>query len=235
MSVPLEHDSKRTRSSGPSDGNMLKKIRAEPTFSKCSTVEKVLKGDDPSTMSQVMTIIRAAPACGTEGDNVRPQGGGVHAEPQGRCCDPAKGLNERVKHPFGGTQNKELENDLAMTLLTNSTVRMIHVTYDSHSKYGLKFIRKPSNEEVYNVKRHLIHVINKCGKKKNYNSDNPTLTAAINSQDVHEWIETINAEYNNLGIEDTWNAVMDLPPGISWIPSHMVLLHQRYATGEINK
>jgi hypothetical protein len=52
VSSPLEHISKRTRSSGPCDGNMLKKIRAEI----------VLKGDDPSTMSQVMTIIRAAPA-----------------------------------------------------------------------------------------------------------------------------------------------------------------------------
>jgi hypothetical protein len=34
----------------------------------------------------------------------------------------------------------------------------------------------------------LKHVINKCGKKKNYNADNPTLNAALNSQEADSWI-----------------------------------------------
>ena len=186
---PVEHISKRTRSSGPCDGNMLKKIRAETMFTKCSTMEKVLKGDDPSTMSQELIIIRAAPMCGTEGDYVGLQGGGVHAEPQSRyCSDPVKDPSGRVKQTLGSTRSNELDKDLARTILTESTVRMVHVEENPHSKYGIKFIRLPTKEEIYNVKRHLKHVINKCGKKKNYNADNPTLNAALNSQEADSWI-----------------------------------------------
>ena len=78
-------------------------------------------------------------------------------------------------------------------------------------------------------------MINKVGNRKHYNPDNPTLNAALQSQDADKWLEAINTEYKNLGVENTWEAVLALPPGKPWIPSHMVLVRQRYATGEIKK
>ena len=72
---------------------------------------------------------------------------------------------------------------------------MVHVTDNSHSKYGLTFVKIPSKEEMYNVMRHLIYVNNICGERKNYNLDNPTLTIELNSQDVDLWLDAINTEY----------------------------------------
>ncbi len=75
----------------------------------------------------------------------------------------------------------------------------------------------------------------KTSKRKNYNPDSPGLKAALNSDDYDEWVNAINVEYKTLGLENTWEAVVVLPKGKPWVPSHMVLVRQRYADGSIKK
>ena len=87
------------------------------------------------------------------------------------------------------------------------------------------------------LKQHLKSVINKASKNKDkkYNPDNPSLIAALKSQDVDAWIKAINAEYEQHGLENTWDAVAYLPKDKPWVPSHLILVRQRLATGEIKK
>jgi hypothetical protein len=106
---------------------------------------------------------------------------------------------------------------------------------DERSEYGIKFARQPLQEEKDSVRHELSMAAKKTKNHKNYNPDSPGLTAALNSDDCDEWIKAINIEYATLELEETWEAVVVLPEGKPWVPSHMVLVRQRYANGDIKK
>ena len=42
---------------------------------------------------------------------------------------------------------------------------------------------------------------------------------------------TIDAETKQMKAEDVYEAVTTIPYGKSWVPSHMILIRQRYADG----
>ena len=113
-------------------------------------------------------------------------------------------------------------------------VRQVHMP-EENAEYGIKFVRNPSRAEKESVRAELIRAAKKTKKHKGYNADSPGLTAAMNSTDSDEWIKAINLEYKTLGLENTWEAVLVVPEGKPWIPSHMVLVRQRYANGDIKK
>jgi hypothetical protein len=118
--------------------------------------------------------------------------------------------------------------------LMSNTVRRVHLT-DPAASYGIQFIEKPTQEEISTVRRTLVEQSKEFSKVKDYNADSPSLLKALQSQDADEWTAAINLEYATLGIEKTWEAVLSIPDGKSWIPSHMVLVRQRYADGSIKK
>jgi hypothetical protein len=118
--------------------------------------------------------------------------------------------------------------------LMRDTVRRVHLT-DPTASYGIQFIEKSTQEEIGTVRRTLIDQSKEFSKIKDYNADSPSLSKALQSQDADEWTAAINLEYATLGIEKTWEAVLTIPDGKSWIPSHMVLVRQRYADGSIKK
>ena len=114
------------------------------------------------------------------------------------------------------------------------SVRKVHMP-DEHQEYGIKFVRSPLEEEKESVRYELRKAAKKTGRRHVYNADSPGLTAALNSDEADEWTKAINDEYKNLGLENTWEAVLVLPEGKPWVPSHMVLVRQKFATGEIKK
>ena len=114
------------------------------------------------------------------------------------------------------------------------SVRRVHMP-DEHQEYGIKFVRSPLEEEKESVRYELRKAAKKTGRRHVYNADSPGLTAALNSDEADEWTKAINDEYKNLGLENTWEAVLVLPEGKPWVPSHMVLVRQKFATGEIKK
>jgi hypothetical protein len=113
-------------------------------------------------------------------------------------------------------------------------IRQVHLP-DETAEYGIHFVRQPLKEEKESVREELKRAAKKIKRSKPYNADSPGLLAALNSTDSDEWIKAINTEYETLGLEKTWEAVMVLPEGKPWIPSHMVLVRQKYANGDIKK
>jgi hypothetical protein len=118
--------------------------------------------------------------------------------------------------------------------LLRDTVRRVHLT-DPAASYGIQFIEKPTQGEISTVRRILVEQSKEFSKVKDYNADSPSLSKALQSQDADEWTAAINLEYATLGIEKTWEAVLSIPDGKSWIPSHMLLVRQRYEDGSIKK
>ena len=115
-----------------------------------------------------------------------------------------------------------------------SSIRQVHMP-DETKEYGIKFVRAPLAEEKESVREELKRAAKKTKKHKSYNADSPGLTAALRSTDSDEWVKAINTEYQTLGLENTWEAVLVLPEGKPWIPSHMVLVRQKFANGDIKK
>ncbi len=115
-----------------------------------------------------------------------------------------------------------------------SRIRQVHMP-DETSEYGIHFVRRPLEEEKEGVREELKRAARKTKKHKGYNADSPGLQVAMNSTDSDQWIKAINTEYETLGLENTWEAVLVLPEGKPWIASHMVLVRQRYADGSIKK
>lgn len=115
-------------------------------------------------------------------------------------------------------------------------VRQVHLT-DSTAHYGIQFVEKPTEEEIKTVRLTLVEQAQESNKErnKNYKADSPSLTKALQSQDADEWTKAINLEYATLNMEHTWEAVLSIPDGKPWIPSHMVLVRQRFSDGSIKK
>jgi Reverse transcriptase (RNA-dependent DNA polymerase) len=97
-------------------------------------------------------------------------------------------------------------------IVTASTVRIIHVP-------SLNIVKTHGNKT----------------KQINHGTDNPTLNNALKSQDADKWVDAIDAEYHQLEQQHTWEAVSHIPYGMPLVPSHLVLVKQRYATGEVKK
>ena len=66
-------------------------------------------------------------------------------------------------------------------------------------------------------------------------SDNRNLSQALLSSYADDWIKAINAEIEQIGAEEVYEAVLTIPYGKPWVPSHMILMRQRYADGSIKK
>jgi hypothetical protein len=138
---------------------------------------------------------------------------------------------EREINPNSSLNNYSLDNQEQMM---EGRIRQVHMPEET-AEYGIKFVRNPSEEEQESVKSELRRAAVKTKKHKSYNADSPGLTAALRSTDSDEWVKAINIEYETLGLENTWEAVLVLPEGKPWIPSHMVLVRQKYANGDIKK
>lgn len=145
--------------------------------------------------------------------------------------EPLSGSNPTYNHSLTDLFCSTSSNQA--TLLGGS-VRQVHIP-DEREVYGIKFVRQPLEEERESVRRELIRAARTTKKHKNYNADSPGLTAALKSDDSDDWVEAINTEYKTLELENTWEAVLVLPEGKPWVPSHMVLVRQRYANGDIKK
>ena len=131
-------------------------------------------------------------------------------------------------------------------------VSMVHMCHElpqrdrnEQSQYGLKFERNPTQQEIRNTileikKVWKIHgnkpaLKNKKGTSRHTSLDVPKLSAALLSSDADQWIKAINAEYTQMGVENVYEAVATVPHGKPWVPSHMILVKQRYADGSIKK
>jgi hypothetical protein len=99
----------------------------------------------------------------------------------------------------------------------------------------IRFVSAPTELEIQTTRAGLIRDSLKSNKRGNYNADSPSLLKALQSQDAEEWVKAINIEYATLELEMTWEAVVSIPKGKSWIPSHMILVRQKYADGTIKK
>ena len=66
-------------------------------------------------------------------------------------------------------------------------------------------------------------------------SDNHNLSQALLSSNADDRIKAINAEMKQMGAEEACEALLTIPYGKPWVPSHMILVTQRYADGSIKK
>ena len=238
--------SKRTRSQSPNDGNMLKRLKSHEPLMRLNSHEQCIHEGGRTSIDNHVKLTSTTETnrqycCereqyGVNNDiKVRSKGIEVHVNSPDRHGHNSKRLNG---HIIDNTYKIPLKTQVEIqNVLTSNTVNMVHMLTDKNIIYGLKFIRPPTQEEIHNVKQHLKSVINKASKNKakKYNPDNPSLIAALKSQDVDAWIKAINAEYEQHGLENTWEAVAYLPKDKPWVPSHLILVRQRLATGEIKK
>ena len=122
---------------------------------------------------------------------------------------------------------------------------MIHIC-DNSKNYGIIFEPTPTRAERRNTIRMIRRLIRKRKKSegklkkkegKSYSdyTDNPNLSQALLSNNADDWIKAINAEMKHMGAEEVYEAVLTIPYGKPWVPSHMILVRQKYADGSIKK
>ena len=131
-------------------------------------------------------------------------------------------------------------SDFSNKILSTS---MIHIC-DETAMYGLKFERDPTKSEIRNTIRMIKQLKvkyksrdkkKKKGKIHSDQTDNPNLSQALHSKSADDWITAINEEMKQMQIEHVYEAVTHVPYGKAWVPSHMILIRQRYADGAIKK
>ena len=182
----------------------------------------------------------------------------VYSTPSGRL-EKILQVNES---PLAGTRHELLGGKNGNSALISQhsednefekfKISMVHMCHDlpqrninEQSQYGLKFERNPTQQEIRNTileikKVWKIHgnkpaLKNKKGTSRHTSPDIPKLSAALLSSDADQWIKAINAEYTQMGVENMYEAVATVPHGKPWVPSHMILVKQRYADGSIKK
>jgi Reverse transcriptase (RNA-dependent DNA polymerase) len=85
--------------------------------------------------------------------------------------------------------------------------------------------------------RRIILAMRRIGRKyvgRDY-VDNPTLVQALRSPSAVDWIAAIQKELEQLKARETWELVLNVPPGTRLLPCHFVLRQKRHADGSEDK